>query len=435
LIKHQLLTLFLVLFRTTISIVLHGQTKSFLAELGKLIKISINILGLLLMLSASSTFADEEVAPYAWEVKSANGTYLFKMSPPDIDYKHSKFIEKKLASTIVYKLTESGKQVEIWKAQGWYHFEGMISPDGRYFVGFGPWASDFENHSDLAIAFYDRGKLIKSYKVNQLIKNMEALEYSVSHYRWRPDKQTKPNGFYDKVFHMVMIDKTAYDFNFTTGDIIRTDIDSKAKGSAVIDAELRQKDKELGISLFQASHLKEKLSPYFTFSRITSSNNCIIYGCSVRGQLWDARLTPKEDFKHDTSINLITSVDNSGQIKLTITAQEILDAITQVYAHPFVAERFSKGAEGIRLRMQGEYLHWNTPELKKFLQATKGSVPADSDLKYWGYFIIDAKDPRYTGIYFNYKTGELMYEERTKPFRLILVDKKGTHKNAKGSHN
>ena len=135
---------------------------------------------------------------------------------------------------VTYKITEGGEFKEVWRAEGWYTFEEYLSEDGRYFVRFGPWASDQENHTDLAVAFYDRGKLIKEYQVKELIRKHELLENSVSHYMWRPVIQTEPNGFYDVSFHLTMIDKTTYRFDYKTGEIITRGKDKKAKSNREI---------------------------------------------------------------------------------------------------------------------------------------------------------------------------------------------------------
>lgn len=164
--------------------------------------------------------ADQPADPRPWVVTSEYGDFFFKMVPSKWKEEGDKFVVDRESCGVAYEISEDGDFKEVWRAEGWYTFEGYLSYDGRYFVRLGPWARDQEKHTDLAIAFYDRGKLIKEYQVKDLIRESDALEYSVSHYMWRPAIQSKPNGFYGGTFHLVMIDKTAYSFDYESGEII-----------------------------------------------------------------------------------------------------------------------------------------------------------------------------------------------------------------------
>jgi hypothetical protein len=59
-------------------------------------------------------------------------------------------------------------------------------------VRWGPWARSKDEGKTLAIAFYKDGKEIKSYQVNDLVKDYRDLPQTVSHYMWR-----KETGFDD----------------------------------------------------------------------------------------------------------------------------------------------------------------------------------------------------------------------------------------------
>ena len=65
----------------------------------------------------------------------------------------------------------------LWTVQ-WCAQAVHLSRDGRYLARMGPWAS---SASDLAIAFYDRGRLLKEYAVKDLVADTESLPRSVSH--------------------------------------------------------------------------------------------------------------------------------------------------------------------------------------------------------------------------------------------------------------
>ena len=130
--------------------------------------------------------ADSPATPRPWVATSEGGDFFFKMVPPKWKEEGDSYVVEREPFGVTYEISEDGEFKEVWRTEGWYTFEGYLSEDGRYFVRFGPWASDQENHTDLAIAFYDRAKLLKEYQVKELIRKPDLLEDSVSHYMWRP---------------------------------------------------------------------------------------------------------------------------------------------------------------------------------------------------------------------------------------------------------
>ena len=112
-----------------------------------------------------------------------------------------------------------------------------------------------------------------------------------------------------------------------------------------------------------------------------------------------------------------------NKLLVTLTPEEIDIALKKSLNHPFVSKRFeSGGATGIRLRIGGDRLHWDTEELQKFHKTVKGIPASQNELRYWAEIIIDAKQPRYTSIYFNTNTGELIYEDTSIwPYKQLLL--------------
>lgn len=95
--------------------------------------------------------------------------------------------------------------------------------------------------------------MLKEYAVKDLIRHPEHLENSTSHYDWQPKTQSMPNGFVDESFHLVMIDKTAYTFDYRTGQILKTSLDVLARSSREREreeAETQQKKEKKIPSLF-----------------------------------------------------------------------------------------------------------------------------------------------------------------------------------------
>jgi hypothetical protein len=117
---------------------------------------------------------------------------------------------------------------------------------------------------------------------------------------------------------------------------------------------------------------------------------------------------------------------------VSLTPQEINSAFEMAFKHPFVSNRFKDGgATGVRLRIQGDRLHWNTPELQEFIEKITGEKPNEDKLGHWAYFIIDDEERNYTSIYLNTKTGEIIDEDESKwPWEPYLIDSAGNRKNA-----
>ena len=374
--------------------------------------------------------ADSPAAPRPWVATSERGDFFFKMVPPKWKEEGDSYAVEREPFGITYEISEDGEFNEVWRTEGWYTFEGYLSEDGRYFVRFGPWASDQENHTDLAIAFYDRGKLLKEYQVKELIKKSDLLEDSVSHYVWRPVIQSKPNGFYGGTFHLVMIDKTTYSFDYETGEIIIREKDKKAKSRREIWAEEQAVDNKRGQEFFEASTFKEEFERHFEITRIEAMRGSFS-SCSLEGPAWVAEFTPKRKFDHEASVRPVFPIRDDSRVEVLLTPQEITSAFKRAFKHPFVSKRFKDGGTtGVRLRIQGDRLHWNTPELQEFIEKITGEKPNEDELGHWAYFIIDATEPRHTSIYFNTKTGEIIDEDESKwPWEPYFIDSSGERTN------
>lgn len=136
------------------------------------------------------------------------------------------------AHGIAYEITASGKLKELWRTSGWYSFQVFLSHDGRHLVRMGPWSVGSEPaHDDLAVAFYQDGKLLKSYSTAELVKDHSKVQRSVSHYTWLADSDSRAADAtlhelklgWDNVFTLSTIDGINYRFNATTGGIESVD--------------------------------------------------------------------------------------------------------------------------------------------------------------------------------------------------------------------
>lgn len=121
---------------------------------------------------------------------------------------------------IMYEVTDTEHNKEIWKVEGWYAFKTFITNDGQYLIRIGNWPrGDKPSEDDLAIAFYEKDKLMKSYSTRELIKGDSLVPISVSHYEFMKE-QPYLDGF--RII-LITVDGIAYKFDVTNGLILSSD--------------------------------------------------------------------------------------------------------------------------------------------------------------------------------------------------------------------
>jgi hypothetical protein len=182
----------------------------------------------LLLLIPGAVLADSPAEPTPQITTSRSKTFFFTMAPPkykDVGETYWKLIREPFGAA--FELREDGTFRELWTVKGWYAFEVFLSDDGRYLVRMGDWPTGERPSKDhLAVAFYDRGKLLAQYSTADLVKDPTKVLRSVSHYVWLHGgvtSQGEPPHYSDanNTFHLKTIDGIEYTFDATTGKITR----------------------------------------------------------------------------------------------------------------------------------------------------------------------------------------------------------------------
>lgn len=104
-----------------------------------------------------------------------------------------------------------GSLTPLWTVD-WYAFEVRLSRDGRHLVRFGPRPSHARM---LAVAFYEEGRLLKAYTIEELVSNLEALPRSVSHFRWRAGADVDDRR---QILRLRTLSGDTHLFDLTTGE-------------------------------------------------------------------------------------------------------------------------------------------------------------------------------------------------------------------------
>jgi hypothetical protein len=88
-------------------------------------------------------------------------------------------------SGIAYRLMRDGSVQEMWRTKGWYSTKVFLAEDCRHLVRLNAVIEgNCISENDVAVAFYDRGVLIKSYSTKDLVLDPTKISKSVSYYKW-----------------------------------------------------------------------------------------------------------------------------------------------------------------------------------------------------------------------------------------------------------
>jgi hypothetical protein len=180
--------------------------------------------------SATSKLADPE-GPIV--IASPSGQCFLTLLPGRSE--HGQSTQKRFGTA--YKLQSDGQIRELWRVEGWYSFhECFLSDDGRYLVRVidSPGGSKVK---DLAIAFYDRGDLLRQLSTSDLVACETNGLGSISRSGGRGEpkaESSRPSfnlsAFGDNMFRMTTADGITHAFDVTTGEIIPADVRPEPDG-------------------------------------------------------------------------------------------------------------------------------------------------------------------------------------------------------------
>jgi hypothetical protein len=381
------------------------------------------VAGSLALLAMGNCAADSLALPRPWEVNSKDERFLFKMVPAEYREQGDTFEVIRDSYGIAYE-RKGDELVELWRVEGWYTFKGYLSEDGRYFVRMGQWASDQVGHTDLAVAFYDRGKLIKEYLAKELLRDQGSVEETSSHYWWQPRLQTRATGIYGDTFHLVTIEKTVYTFDLGTGEIVKRGTDP----GALNFTELRKQEiaqEKVGLDLLHISAIREDYEKNFIISDVQVDGKKIA-SVHFSAPEWRATLTPREPSPPPIVV-VATFPIKEGKLKVSLTAPEIKAAIGKALAHLYFIRYLKEPpANPFILKITGDRMHWDTPRLQRLHRRLTGREIPAKELKFWAE-IEYAPGMASTGtVFINLNTGEAIYADGWKSDNdAALIDAQG----------
>jgi len=180
------------------------------------------ILIYIILICNNILFADTEIYKGQYIKSSHNQKFYFKMYTDSTN-----IYNDENGFGLAYEIKPGNKDSLLWTVSGWYSYNIFLSNNGNYLVRKGHWPDAFDDpvefDKDLAVAFYNKGKLLKSYYVSDIVKDISKIQYSVSHYSY--SKWENFNHWRNE-FTLITNDDMIYTFDISTGEIISKEKDS-----------------------------------------------------------------------------------------------------------------------------------------------------------------------------------------------------------------
>jgi hypothetical protein len=182
---------------------------------------------ILFLTAVTSGFADMPRRSDPLVTVSASGRCFFTILPPHWN-NHGEVTREPFG--VAYELRDDGSLNELWRVKGWYSFRCFLSDDGRYLVRLNDWPVGHKlSKEDAAIAFYDRGKLLRQFSTADLVKDETKVHPSASHYEWFfrpkelaedfPGPEAPQYADPTNTFCLTTVDGITYTFDATKGEI------------------------------------------------------------------------------------------------------------------------------------------------------------------------------------------------------------------------
>jgi len=167
------------------------------------------ILAVIITPGGVTTYADSFMPPEPFEIWSDDGTTVFRWNPGTED----NWAFGGTAQAGVYQNDELIYSVDNLPIIGESAHSFLFSTDFRYLV-YRPSVSQI-----VALGFFDNGVLLRSYRIDELVRDMNVVTYSVSTAAWE-SRQGRDFDAANNTFTIVTRDNITYVFDITTGEII-----------------------------------------------------------------------------------------------------------------------------------------------------------------------------------------------------------------------
>jgi hypothetical protein len=192
------------------------------------------IIALDVMIGGKPALADSPAPESSYKEIAPGGKYVFVMISPMTPDEDERKWDTKYRVAIreirrTYKRSglyrNDGSTEPLWTVD-WYTHSVAISSDGVHLIRPGPWpggnrygplgsALDVE-----ALSFFANGKLLRTYRIRELVDDPDKLPRSVSHFDWERKGQLDDAR---SEYVLTTLDGNRFVFDIRTGEIISED--------------------------------------------------------------------------------------------------------------------------------------------------------------------------------------------------------------------
>jgi hypothetical protein len=147
---------------------------------------------------ASPSLADREALPKDYVQAVTDGRYVFVMlapaglkdDPPSVEF--DKEIRKRYPCSGLYRKEDSRRP--LWTV-AWYSFNVFPSTDGIHLARLTTWPES-DAYDIPGLMLYRNGQMLQEFTVRHLVKDVDILPLSVSHYKWLKHAQWEDDGLF-----------------------------------------------------------------------------------------------------------------------------------------------------------------------------------------------------------------------------------------------
>ncbi|HRH44480.1 MAG TPA: hypothetical protein PKY82_22785 [Pyrinomonadaceae bacterium] len=153
-----------------------------------------------------------------------NTTFISKNGKYELNLKDLNDI-KKLEWSLVEKVT--GKRLYRFIDNLLWSMSVIISDDGKSIVAVDDYSTQDNRKNPEILHFFKNGKMLKSYKLSELLDNSRFITISASHFRWLNfyESSNKPYLVEDSKINLQTFELNNFTFDIETGNLLKKERD------------------------------------------------------------------------------------------------------------------------------------------------------------------------------------------------------------------
>jgi hypothetical protein len=284
----------------------------------------------------------------------------------------------------VYAMEGMNKGQKIWEV-AWYAppYQVHLSNSGDRIVKVNTEAG--RKRKSVLIEFYSQDGLFKQYKRKTIINNPKKIVWSTAGAHWVAEEPCIAN-YIDStgnIFRIAAVDKSAFEFDLSTGEIIKEYRDSCAVNIHELSISRIEREEKEGKEIFDKI---PNLNVFKESFNVTDINYNSKWPCR-----WSGRFYPIKTLPYKCMISFETIIDTNNLKALTFfTPQKFYDIIDNIYKKPYVKSILNSSKNYLlRLRLSGNSYNQNNFDLYEYIETMVQNNLISPPPELWVKFFID----------------------------------------------